>query len=191
MQARSITVLLDAARHGGDAEASDLFTAVYDELRTLARSNRRRWRGNETLNTTALIHESFLKLAGGDAIDWHNRTHFYATASRAMRHILINYAQRASAEKRGGGQQAIPLNDEISVSETTVEDLVNLTDCLRILEADNPRRCRIVECRVFGGMSVRETAAALDISPATVKRDWQIAAATLRRNMLDGGGKHG
>lgn len=185
MQARSITVLLDAARQGGDAEANDLFAAVYDELRSLARFNRRRWRGNETLNTTALIHESFIKLAGGDAVNWQNRTHFYATASRAMRHILINYAEKASAAKRGDGRPAMPLSDEIPVSEATVEDLINLTDCMQLLEAENPRRCRIVECRVFGGMSVEETAAALEISPATVKRDWQIAAATLRRNMVE------
>lgn len=191
MQDRSITVLLDAARQGGEVEASDLFAAVYDELRKLARSNRRRWCGNETLNTTALIHESFLKLAGGDAVDWHNRTHFYATASRAMRHILINYAKKASAEKRGGGQASIPLNEDLPVSESTVEELLNLTDCLSQLEDDSPRRCRIVECRVFGGLSVKETAAALDISTATVKRDWQIAAATLRRSMLEGGEEPG
>lgn len=183
MQAESITVLLEAARRGESRATDELFSAVYDELRQLARSNRRRWRGNQTLNTTALIHEAFLKLSGQDKLDWQNRTHFYATASKAMRQILINYAERATAAKRGGKAIDISLDDATVISESTAEELLQLTEHLLPLEQESPRRCRIVECRVFGGMGVKETAAALGISPATVKREWQIAAATLRRNM--------
>lgn len=183
MQTQSITVLLEAARSGSNRATDELFAAVYDELRKLAHSNRRRWRGNETLNTTALIHEAYLKLSGQEKLELKNRTHFYATASRAMRQILINYAERATAEKRGGKAADIPLDDAVAISVSTAEELLQLTEHLAPLEEDSPRRCRVVECRVFGGMGVEETAAALGISPATVKRDWQIASALLRRNM--------
>lgn len=184
MQTQSITVLLEAARRGENRATDDLFAAVYDELRKLARSNRRRWQGNHTINTTALIHEAYLKLSGQDKLDLQNRTHFYATASQAMRQILINYAERATAEKRGGKAADIPFDDAVAISESTAEELLQLTEHLAPLEKDSPRRCRVVECRVFGGMGVNETATALGISPATVKRDWQIASAMLRRNMV-------
>jgi len=183
MPSESITVLLDAARKGEQQASDELFAAVYDELRKVARANRRRWLGNETLNTTALIHEAYLKITGQENVDWKSRTHFYATAAKAMRQVLINYAERASADKRGGGTTDTPLDKAVVMSESTAEELLLLTEHLAPLEADSPRRCRIVECRVFGGMTVEETALALNISPATVKREWQIAAATLRRNL--------
>ncbi|MEZ5512520.1 MAG: ECF-type sigma factor [Steroidobacteraceae bacterium] len=183
MDKEAITVLLEAVRRGNAGAVDDLFSAVYAELRRLARSHRRRWRGHDTLGTTALIHEAYLRLAGSEHLSWQNRTHFYATASKAMRQVLINYAERVNAEKRGGGADRIALEDAELRSEAAVEDLLSLTQQLEALEADNPRRCRIVECRVFGGMDVEETAAALGISPATVKRDWKIAAAFLRKNM--------
>ncbi|MEO1244862.1 MAG: ECF-type sigma factor [Pseudomonadota bacterium] len=185
MKEESITVLLDAARRGEQAAADDLFAAVYDELRKLARANRRRWRGNETLNTTALIHEVYIKIAGQQSLDWQNRTHFYATAAQAMRQVLINYAERARADKRGGGVAPVTVTDSNAMSTSTAEELLLLTEHLAPLEEDNPRRCRIVECRVFGGMTIKETALALGISEATVKREWQIAAAMLRRNMAE------
>ncbi|MEM8814259.1 MAG: ECF-type sigma factor [Pseudomonadota bacterium] len=185
MKEESITVLLDAARRGEQDAADDLFAAVYDELRKLARANRRRWRGNETLNTTALIHEVYLKIAGQQSLDWQNRTHFYATAAQAMRQVLINYAERARADKRGGGVAPVTVTDSNAMSASTAEELLLLTEHLAPLEEDNPRRCRIVECRVFGGMTIKETALALGISEATVKREWQIAAAMLRRNMAE------
>lgn len=185
MRSESITVLLSAARDGRDGASDRLFTAVYDELRALARSNRRRWHGNETMNTTALIHEAFLKLSGSENLDWQNRTHFYATASKAMRQILISYATRANAAKRGGKAADLSADDLPLMSQSTAEDLLLLTQLLEPLEADSPRRCRVVECRVFGGMGVRETATALGISPATVKRDWQIASAWLRLQMQE------
>lgn len=183
MQNQPITVLLEAARRGEDRAADHLFAAVYQELRKLARSNRRRWRGNDTLNTTALIHEAYLKLSAKDRLAMESRTHFYATAAKAMRQILINYAEKATADKRGGNMADLPFDDTKAMSESTAEDLLQLTQQLLPLEKQNPRWCRIVECRVFGGMTVNETASALGISEATVKRDWQIASALLRRNL--------
>ena len=183
MRTESITVLLEAARRGEDSATDALFSTVYDELRKLARSNRGRWVGNQTMNTTALIHEAYLKLAEKDGLNFQNRTHFYATASMAMRQILVNYAERANAAKRGGNVAIEPLDEATVISESMAEELLQLTEHLIPLEKDSPRRCRIVECRVFGGMGVDETAAALGISSATVKREWRIASAMLRRNM--------
>ena len=183
MQSRSITVLLDAVRRGEAQATDELFATVYDELKKVARANRRKWRGNDTVNTTVLIHEAYLKLASKENLSFQNRAHFYATASKAMRQILINYGERANAAKRGSGAVAVPLDEHHTVSDSMVEELLALTENLERLERDHPRRCRVVECRVLGGMSVDETAAALDISAATVKRDWQVASAILRHDM--------
>jgi RNA polymerase sigma factor (TIGR02999 family) len=179
----SITTLLDASRRG-EADATDrLFAAVYAELRAIARSQRRRWIGNETINTTALIHEAFIKLAVPEPADFANRTHFYATASRAMRQILVNYSEQQHAGKRGGDRVQVPLEEAEFVSTTTADELLDLEALLLKLEGENPRHCRIVECRVFGGMTIEETAEALGVSPATVKREWQVASARLYRDL--------
>lgn len=179
----SITTLLDASRRG-EANATDrLFAAVYAELRAIARSQRRRWIGNETINTTALIHEAFIKLAAPEPADFANRTHFYATAARAMRQILVNYSEQQHAAKRGGDRVQVPLEEAEFVTATTADELLDLEALLLKLEGENPRHCRIVECRVFGGMTIEETAEALGLSPATVKRDWQLASARLYRDL--------
>ncbi len=181
-QHRDITRLIAAANEG-DGEAADrLFTVVYDELRIIARSHRRRWHGDETIGTTVLIHEAYLKLADYDG-DYASRTHFYATASRAMRQILMNYAERRNAAKRSGEQIPVDVEDLPFADADTIEDLLALGEVLERLEAEDPRRCRIVECRVFGGMSIGETAEALGISPATVKRDWALVSAWLYREI--------
>ncbi len=177
----SITLLLQAAKTGDERATQKLFAAVYGELKALARSHRRRWNGNETINTTALIHEAFIKLAGKEGFA--NRTHFYATASKAMRQILLNYAEQQRAMKRGGEAVQVPLEQAEFVSAASADELFNLEHLLKRLEAENPRRCQIVECRVFGGMTVEETADALELSPATVKREWQVASAMLYREL--------
>lgn len=183
MTPEPITRLLDAAR-GGDLEASDaLFSAVYVELQKLARSHRRRWRGNETMNTTALIHEAFLKLGGPAPGEFANRRHFFATASKAMRQVLVNYAEQQGAGKRGGDALRITLEEATLAEDVSADELLDLDRLLTRLEADNPRRCRIVECRVFAGMTVDEVAEALEISPATVKREWQVASAQMFREL--------
>jgi RNA polymerase sigma factor (TIGR02999 family) len=183
MSSDAITQLLAAARTG-DADATErLFAAVYAELKTVAHAQRRRWRGNETLNTTALIHEAYLKLAGGAEQSYANRAHFFATAATAMRQILVNYAEQQRAAKRGGDVVRVPLEDHLLSTGTTAEELLGVDELLRGLEAQHPRRARIVECRVFAEMTVEETADALDISAATVKREWQLASAALYRDL--------
>jgi RNA polymerase sigma factor (TIGR02999 family) len=174
--------LLDDIRAGRPEAMRDLYARLYDELRRLARSHRRRWNGNETMNTTAIVHEAYLKLAGNASPGFENRLHFFATASMAMRQVLVNYAEHRRAAKSGGGVVHVPLeDDDVLVAESAIDELLDLDKALCALEAESPRRGRIVECRLFGGMSVEETAAALDISPATVKREWQVASAVLTR----------
>lgn len=178
----------------GDAPAGDqLFTLVYEEMRAVVRRQRRRWRGDDTLDTTALVHEVYLRLADAPSLSVRDRAHFYAVAARATRQILSNYARRGRAEKRGGDAHRLPLEvldvlpraagDE---QENRLDRLWELDEALQQLEALHPRPCRVVECRFFAGLSVGDTAAALSISEATVKRDWALAQAWLRRALDDG-----
>lgn len=174
-----ITQVLNAAARGEPAAADQAYATIYQELRRIARANRRRWHGNETLNTTALVHEAFVRLAG--ASDWANRVHFYATAARAIRHILIRYAESQQAQKRGGGISHVDTDvDDLALGDPRlVEEVLALDEALGVLEARNPRQARVVECRFFAGLSVEETAGALNVSPATVKRDWLLASSEL------------
>ena len=186
--AGDITRLLQAASAGDGQADNDLFDRVYGELRKIANAHRRNWRGNDTLNTTALINEAYLKLADRGGSDYKNRTHFYATASKAMRHILINYAERRSAAKRGGGVEPIQLEDMPVGVDDALDELLEINSLLERLDNESPRRCRIAECRVFGGMTIDETGQALGISPATVKREWAVLSAWLYRELHRGDG---
>lgn len=185
----SITVLLDAAMKGDPDATESLFTAVYSELKIIARSNRRRWQGNQTMNTTALIHEVFIRLAGTRSHDFANRTHFYATASKAMRQILVNYARDQKAKKRGGDALVITFDESVFATDSSAEELLEIHQVLSDLESENSRRAKVVECRVFGGMTVDEVAEALGISAATVKREWKMGTTRLYQIMSgnDGG----
>lgn len=174
-----VTQLLDALRNGEAVDDAALLRALYDELHALARHHRARWRGNETLNTTALVHEAYLKLVGNKGAEFAGRAHFLATASKAMRHVLITYAERQAAQKRGGGQADLPLDEALLVAHEDAEELLALDEALARLELADPRAARIVECRFFGGLSAEETAQALDISTATVTRGWRAARAWL------------
>ena len=180
---REITRLLRLAVDGDQCASNSLFASVYRELRVIARSHRRRWNGNQTLNTTALIHEAYLKLAGKDLSSYQDRSHFFATASMAMRQILMNYAERLSTAKRGGGALRVTLSGHMPVIDDAVDDLLAMNQVLDQLEKTNERHCRMFECRVFGGMTIQETAAALDVSPATVKRDWALISAWVYREV--------
>ena len=186
-----ITRLLDAACDGDEGATEALFNAVYQELKGIARSNRRRWRGNATMNTTALIHEVFIKLGGAAQMTFSNRTHFYATASKAMRQVLVNYAKQQRAAKRGGDALRVTLDDSVLAAQASADELLHVHQLLAELEKSHPRRSQIVECRVFGGMSVDETAEALAISTATVKRDWRLATAWLYEAMQEAPGGDG
>lgn len=175
----------------GDRRAFDrLFPLVYDELRHLAEHQRRRWEGDDSLNTTALVHEAYLRLAGQSAPAWESQPHFLAVAAKAMRHILVDYAKRRQAAKRGGGLRRVPLAEieaalrgNGDASEAGADALMALDDALRRLEAHDPRQSQIVECRFFGGMPINETAFVLGVSPATVKRGWALAQAWLHREL--------
>lgn len=188
-----ISGLLARLRDGDEDALDELFPLLYDQLHALAKRQRAAWEGDETLNTTALIHEAYLKLARQEALDFSDRPHFLRAASRAMRHILINYAERRGARKRGGGAPRVGLDEIEAVvggrggeTDRDLEVIVTLERALGRLEATRARQARIVECRVFGGMSIDETARALEISPATVSRGWSMAQAWLRRELGEG-----
>lgn len=189
----SITGLLLAAERGDHAALEALFPLVYNELHELARRQRLAWHGNETLNTTALVHESYLKLVDQGRIGATSRAHFFAIASTAMRHILCNYARDRSRKKRGGDIQQVSLEKidgaaaQTVFSDDAAEILAALGDALDRLEKVDKRQSRIIECRFFAGLSIEDTGAALDVSPATVKRDWALARAWLYREMQSHG----
>lgn len=186
----TVTRLLDEMRAGNPGAFDGLLPLVYDELRQLARRQRRRWRGDETLTSTALVHEAYLRLVDQSAVKWDSRAHFLAVASTAMRHILLDYAKRKRAARREGGRDRIPLHEVEGIlvangdaGDSQSEAVVALDAALRRLEARDPRQSRIVECRFFGGMTIEETAEALGISRATVKRGWAMAQAWLYRDL--------
>jgi RNA polymerase sigma factor (TIGR02999 family) len=189
----AVAGMLGDLRDGDRAALDDLFALVYEELHALARRQRRRWQGDHTLNTTALVHEAYVKLVAQRRIYVEGRAHFLALASRAMRHILCNHARAARAWKRGGGVERLSLDAmdvpaaAASSAEEHSEVLLALDEALRRLEQVDARQSRVVECRFFGGLTIEETAAALGISPRTVKRDWQVAQAWLNREI----GGHG
>lgn len=181
LAADDITHLLEAYA-GGDQEAlNELMPLIYNELRRIAHGRLRGERADHTLNTTALVHEAYLKLADVHRMNWQNRSHFFAIASQAMRNVLVNYARQRKAQKRGGGRRPVPLDEEHLGAGSRVEDLLTLDEALRRLETLDARQARVVECRFFGNMSIDETAHALGISPATVSRDWSLARAWLSR----------
>jgi RNA polymerase sigma factor (TIGR02999 family) len=179
-------VLVEIA--GGDREGIDrLLPMVYDQLRRMADREMYRERSDHTLTPTALVHEAYLKLVHMDKVDWQGRAHFFGACAQAMRRILISYARMKKAEKRGGGDAAVPLDNVVVAAESRPADLLALDEALERLEQMSERQARIVECRFFAGMSVEETATAIGISPATVKRDWTAARAFLNREMTRGG----
>lgn len=184
-----VTRLLGEVQDGDRAALDRLFALVYEELQVLARRQRQKWQGNYTLDTTALVHEAYVKLVDQSRIDVESRAHFHAFAARAMRHILCNYARERNAKKRGGAVEKVSLNEmrlpgkgaAFSIEQS--EMLAALDDALERLEQVDPRQSKVVECRFFGGMTIVETAAALEISPRTVKRDWAVAQAWLHREI--------
>jgi RNA polymerase sigma factor (TIGR02999 family) len=177
------TTLLRLAVDGDSPAAHQLFELVYGELYGRARAQRRRWDGNLTVNTTALVHEAYIKLVDSGSPDIKDRAHFLAMASRAMRQVLLDYARRASAEKRGGDLNRATFADgELApamMDGPTADRLMDLENALAKLESDNPSMARVVECRFFGGMTVEETSVVLGVSTPTVKRRWAMARGWL------------
>ena len=166
---------------GRNGILQELMPLVYGELKILARANRYRWNGVESLGTTSLVHEAYLKLADQNRSEFSNRRQFYALASKAMRSILIDNARWHGRQKRGGGRRPAALEENMLVSAERSEELLALDEALNSLEEREPRLARIVECRCVGGLTVEETAEALDVSSATVKRGWSLARTLLYR----------
>jgi RNA polymerase sigma factor (TIGR02999 family) len=165
---------------GGDQDAGQrLFAAAYQELRRLAAWHLRRERHGHTLQPTALVHEVYLSLFGGELVDWQNRAHFFAVAARQMRRLLIDNARARHALKREGRRVRLSLTDIEGLAVPEPEDLLALDQALDRLEKLEPRAARVVELRFFGGLSEKEASAVLDISRATLKRDWTFARAWL------------
>jgi RNA polymerase sigma factor (TIGR02999 family) len=162
----------------------ELLPLVYEELRRIAARELRRERPGHTLCTTALVHEAWMELERLHRIQWQNRSHYLALASQAMRRVLIDHAVARRALKRGGGRPAETLNeDAVVMVQGRAEELLDLDAALDKLRAFDERQARIVECRFYGGMTIEETAEALDVSPATVKREWSAARAWLNREV--------
>jgi len=176
---------------GAEAEREDvmarLVSLVYDELRRMAHRQLSREGGPCTLDTTGLVHEAYLKLADQDTVPIRNRSYFFAAAARAMRQVLVDAARRRNRLKRGGGERPLSLDESRIVVDDYAADLVHLDDALIRLASEHPRPARVVECRFFGGLSIEETATALEISPMTVKRDWMLARTWLYRDLSTGG----
>jgi RNA polymerase sigma factor (TIGR02999 family) len=194
---RTVTGLLAQASRGDRAAFDRLFPLVYEELRELAGAHRRRWEGDATLNTTALVHEAYLRLVDRSSAGWKDRAHFLAVASRAMRHILIDRARARQAQKRGGDRGRLSLEEiehaldhDSDPSDARDEALLALADALARLERENPREAQIVECRFFGAMTIRETAEALEVSTSTVNRGWAAAQVRLYRELRETLGGH-
>jgi RNA polymerase sigma factor (TIGR02999 family) len=175
----NVTALLSEFVKGNQDAADELAPVVYDELKRLARRYMRRERPDHTLQTTALVHEAYLKLVR-QSVDWQCRSHFFGIAAQMMRRILIDHARGHLREKRGGVQEVLPLNEALVFSPEHSEELIKLHEALERLSLLDPRQARIVELRFFGGLNVEETAELLGISAKTVKRDWAVAKVWLR-----------
>lgn len=183
-----VTHILQQASRGDSRAADILLPIVYDQLRALAGSFLRHERAGHTLQTTALVHEAYLKLVDQTQARYHSRAHFYAVAAQAMRRILVNHARDGKRLKRGGDRQRVDLDAAPGVGAEESVDLDALDQSLQRLSAVDERKARTVEMRFFAGMSVEDTAEALGVAPATVKRDWDFARAWLYRDMAAGEG---
>jgi len=178
----NVTALLVAWQRGDLIARDTLISAVYDELRRLARAYLRRERPDHSLTPTALVHEAYLKLVDQHRVDWRNRGHFFSIASHMMRRILVDHARAHAAAKRGDAVNVALEDDEVAVDPPSV-DILALNHALDKLAAIDSRQSRLVELRFFGGLTVDEAAAVLDIAPITVKRDWALARAWLFREL--------
>jgi RNA polymerase sigma-70 factor (ECF subfamily) len=180
---QSLTDLLIDWRDGDDAALERLTPLVYGELRRMAHHYMQRERTGHTLQTTALVNEAYLRLAGEQKIDWQNRTHFFAVMARVMRHVLTDHARRRSYAKRGGAMKQVSLGETDVMSPERAAELLALDEALAELAQLDPRKSQVVELRYFGGLSLEETADALNVSLMTVRRDWRTAKAWLYRRM--------
>jgi RNA polymerase sigma factor (TIGR02999 family) len=180
---RGITLLLQGWRNGDRKALDALLPVIYQELRRLARFQLRKERPDHTLQSAALVNEAYLRLIGLNSPQWESRTHFFAIAAQLMRQILVDYARRHVAAKRGGGACKLSLEDAVVLSKREPVDVLLLDDALKALAKIDPRQSKVVELRFFAGLSLEEISGVLDIAPATVQRDWTAARAWLHREI--------
>lgn len=181
-----ISKLLDDWGKGNEEAREALIPLVYDELRRIARRRLRAERPDHTLESAALVHEAYFRLLEAEAPSWHDRAHFFGVAAQIMRHILVDHARHRRAAKRGGGGPRLTLDTKIALMPKKEVDLLALDDALNKLASLDLQQSRMIEMKFFGGLSIEETATVLDISPATVKREWATARAWLQREMSKG-----
>jgi len=180
---KDVTLLLQRMEGGDNEAANQLVPLLYQELRRMAGAYLRHERPNHTLQATALVNEAYLKLVDQKSVQWQNRSHFFGVASQLMRRILVDYARGHQAAKRGGGEGKLSLDEAMIASPQNAASVLALDETLSRLSDVDPQLVRVVEMRVFGGLSIEETATALGISPATVKRNWSMAKAWLTQEM--------
>lgn len=183
---QDVTGLLLDWSQGDEASLERLMPLVYDELKRVARGHMRKERSDHTLQTTVLVHEAYLRLVDAQRVEWQDRAHFFGIASRLIRQILVDHARTRGAAKRGGGVAPVALDEGAVIGGERATEILALDDALQDLARMDPRQARVVEMRYFGGLTIDETAAVLEISPATVKREWNVASAWLRRELGSG-----
>jgi RNA polymerase sigma factor (TIGR02999 family) len=176
---QEVTDLLVRWNHGDDDALAALTPIVYEELRRLAHYQRAGQRPDHTLQTTALVNEAYLRLAGQTRMNWQNRAHFFAVAARAMRQILVDYARSQQSQKRGGGALKVELDEAALVSPTEAKEIIDLHEALEKLGQLDARKAQVVELKYFGGLNYDEMAEVLKISRVTVRRDWEFAKVWL------------
>lgn len=178
-----VTRLLTQLREGDQDAVNELFPLVYDELHRMAGAYMRRERPSHTLQATALINEAYVRLVGSDHAHLENRAHFFAIAAHTMRQVLVSYAVRRRAGKRGGGERAVDMDVELLVAEDRLGDVIVIDEMLERLTRIDPRQSQLIELRFFAGMNVDEAAEAMGVSPTTIKREWRLAKAWLHREL--------
>jgi RNA polymerase sigma factor (TIGR02999 family) len=182
----AVTHLLIQWGKGDRAALDQLLPLVYRELHKMAKRYMARENPDHTLQTTAVIHEAYLKLAGCGERDWENRAHFFGVAAKAMRHVLVDHARKSGAVKRGGEFQALPIEEGLAVVGGPAQEMIALDEALKTLADSYPRQAEVVELRYFGGLNVEDAALTLKVSRETVARDWRFARSFLKREMTRG-----
>lgn len=182
----NVTQLLRRWAHGDQVALDELMPLIYRELHRLAKRQMTQQAPNHTLQTTAIINEAYLRLAGNSEKDWDNRAHFFGVAAKAMRHVLVDHERTRRAAKRGGEARIEQLMDGVDIDDARSAEMIALDDALTALSGQYPRQAEVVELRYFGGLSVEETARTLKLSPETVARDWRFAKAFLRSELKPG-----
>jgi RNA polymerase sigma factor (TIGR02999 family) len=181
-----VTQLLSDAYEGKPRAAETLMPVVYDELRNLAANYLHQERHNHTLQPTALVHEACMKLIDQTRVNWQGTTHFRAVAAQAMQRVLIDHARGKNRQKRGGGWQKVTMHDAFTLTDDSKIDVEALHEALEKMRQLDERQAKVIELRVFGGLSGAETAKYLDVSERTVDRDWKMGLAWLRRELASG-----